>query len=149
MEHSRVHTGHPTPIVGTVFYTNHGRPILTMMFDDSGGVHDWLYAACDRYRYELLGHDGHHDNCSDNLKTTLDEADIHCAFVPSPLNLFENVPLISESKMSIRPPLASPGSYVELQAELDQLIILSACPQDMVPTNGQDMTPKDVAIEIF
>ena len=32
-----------------------------------------LLAACDRYRYELLGCEEDHDNCTDNLAAALAE----------------------------------------------------------------------------
>ena len=43
MEHSRVS-------IGGIFVTNKRRPILTVVEDTSGGIHDTLVAACDRYR---------------------------------------------------------------------------------------------------
>ena len=67
MEHSRVAIGHILPAVGDALVTNRRRPILTLVEDTSGGIHDTLFAACDRWRYELLGCEGHHDNCTDNL----------------------------------------------------------------------------------
>ena len=55
MEHSRVAMGHIIPAVGDSLVTNRRRPILTLIEDNSGGIHDTLFAACDRWRYELLG----------------------------------------------------------------------------------------------
>src|ERR1700753_3492004 len=66
-EHTRAHSLHLVPRPGDVLRTNQRRPILTLMEDTSGGVHDTLIAACDRYRYAFLGVEGHHDNCTDNL----------------------------------------------------------------------------------
>jgi len=149
MEHSRVHAAHPTPVNGTVFLTNHRRPILEMTADTSPGVHDWFYAACDQYRYALLGFEGVHDNCSDNLQNILKDEGLDMRFVPCPLNLFENVPLVAEGSMEIAPPVGRPGDYVELTVRSPALVVFSACPQDMVPTNGADMTPRDVDLEIY
>lgn len=109
MEHTRVHASHPTPVAGTVFLTNHRRAILEMTADTSPGVHDWFYAACDRYRYEMLGYEGVHDNCSDNLKGILKDEGLAAEFVPCPLNLFENVPLATGGSMAIEPPVGKPG----------------------------------------
>src|SRR5215471_13948463 len=67
MEHSRVAIGRIIPGTGDSLVTNRRRPILTLVEDTSGGIHDTLLAAGDRYRYELLGAKGHHDNCTDNL----------------------------------------------------------------------------------
>ena len=48
MEHSRATHHHLTPHVGDTLLTNRRRPILTLIEDTSGGVHDTLIAACDR-----------------------------------------------------------------------------------------------------
>ncbi|HJY51824.1 MAG TPA: urea carboxylase-associated family protein, partial [Stellaceae bacterium] len=65
MEHSRVAIGHILPSIGDGLVTNRRWPILTLVEDTSGGIHDTLFAACDRWRYELLGCTEHHDNCTD------------------------------------------------------------------------------------
>jgi uncharacterized protein YcgI (DUF1989 family) len=71
MEHSRVAMGRIIPGIGDALVTNRRRPILTLVEDNSGGIHDTLFAACDRWRYELLGCDGYHDNCTDNLAAAM------------------------------------------------------------------------------
>src|SRR5882762_183489 len=67
MEHSRVAIGRIIPAIGDTLVTNKRRPILTVVEDTSGGIHDTLFAACDRWRYEQLGCTQCHDNCTDNL----------------------------------------------------------------------------------
>jgi uncharacterized protein YcgI (DUF1989 family) len=32
---------------------------------------------------------------------------------------------------------------------MDLVIVFSACPQDMVPTNGADMLPKDAELQLL
>ena len=54
-EHTRAHSLHLCPRPGDSCVTNQRRPILTLVEDTSGGVHDTLIAACDRYRYAVLG----------------------------------------------------------------------------------------------
>ena len=73
MEHSRTTLARIMPRVGQSMVTNRRRPILTLVEDTSGGIHDTLLAACDRYRYELLGCEDYHDNCTDNLAAALAE----------------------------------------------------------------------------
>lgn len=143
MEHSRVQMGRVIPRVGDSLVTNRRRPVLTLVEDTSGGVHDTLLAACDRYRYELLGATEPHDNCTDNLHAVLAAGGIAIAATPSPLNLFEHSALAPDGGLEIVPPVATPGSSVTLRAEMDALLVFSACPQDLVPTNGADLTPKD------
>lgn len=40
------------------------------------------------------------------------------------------------------------GDHVALRAEMDLLLVLSACPQDITEINGVDRTPRDVAVQI-
>jgi uncharacterized protein YcgI (DUF1989 family) len=144
MEHSRLHMGRVNPRVGDTFVTNHRRDVLTLVEDTSGGVHDTLLAACDRYRYELLGAVGH-DNCTDNLHAALATLEHAAPVTPSPLNLFENAPPDVDGTIAIAAPISTPGSFVTLRAELDLVIVLSACPQDMAATNGPG--PRDAHFE--
>ena len=48
--HTRVECGRLFPHVGEQFWSNRRRPILTLVADDSPGVHDMLMAACDPER---------------------------------------------------------------------------------------------------
>ena len=149
MEHARAAMGHIIPRIGDALVTNRRRPILTLVEDTSGGIHDTLIAACDRYRYEGLGCTGYHDNCTDNLAAALAEFGLTPPEVPSPLNLFMNIPVIDGNVIEFRPPLSTPGSYVALRAEMDCVVVFSACPQDMVPINGAAMRPTEAHFEII
>jgi len=138
MEHTRAHSLRLVPRVGDVLRTNRRRPILTLVEDTSGGIHDTLIAACDRYRYAFLGVEGHHDNCADNMSAGLAELGLKSPHVPSPLNLFMNIPWSGEGGLSFAaPPEPLPGGYVTLRAEMDLIIAFSACPQDILPINGR------------
>jgi uncharacterized protein len=148
MEHTRIFIGRIIPLVGDPLVTNHRRPILTFVEDTSGGIHDTLVAACDRWRYELLGAVGYHDNCSDNLASGLAALGLAPPETPSPLNLFMNIPVIDGNRIEVLPPVSTPGSYVTLRAEMDCVVAFSACPQDMVPINGAAMTPTAAHYEI-
>lgn len=149
MEHSRVALGRIIPALGDTFVTNRRRPILTLVEDNSGGVHDTLFAACDRWRYELLGAPGYHDNCTDNLAAALAELGLAAAGTPAPLNLFMNIPVIDGCRVEVRPPVSAPGSHVALRAERDCVVAFSACPQDMVPVNGLAMRPTHAHFEVL
>ncbi len=105
MEHSRATLHRLIPRVGDALLTNHRRPILTVLEDTSGGIHDTLMAACDRYRYEELGCTGYHDNCTDNLAQGLAELGLTPPETPSPLNLFMNIPWTVEGALSFEPPV--------------------------------------------
>jgi uncharacterized protein len=150
MEHSRIAMERIIPQVGDVFVTNRRRPILRLVEDTSGGVHDTLIAACDRWRYELLGCTAYHDNCTDNLAAALAEFGLVPPETPSPLNLFMNIPIIDGGKrIRVLPPISTPGSFVTLRAEMDCIVAFSACPQDIVPVNGTALTPTSAHFAIL
>jgi len=149
MEHSRVTIGRIIPGIGDTLVTNRRNPILTVTEDTSGGIHDTLFAACDRWRYELLGCSEYHDNCTDNLAAALAELGLAPPETPAPLNLFMNIAVIDGNRVEIRPPVSTPGSYVSLRAEMDCIIAFSACPQDIVPVNGLALTPTEAHFQIL
>jgi uncharacterized protein YcgI (DUF1989 family) len=149
MEHSRVAIARIIPGIGDTLVTNRRHPILTLTEDTSGGIHDTLFAACDRWRYELLGCTGYHDNCTDNLAASLAELGLVPPETPSPLNLFMNIPVIEGNRVEIRPPVSTPGSYVSLYAELDCIVAFSACPQDIVPVNGLALQPTEAHFKVL
>jgi uncharacterized protein YcgI (DUF1989 family) len=143
MEHSRAGMRRLTPRVGDTLLSNRRRPMLTLLEDTSGNVHDTLMAACDRWRYQGLGCTDYHDNCQDNLFQGLSELGLAPPEVPSPLNLFMNIPWTPDGTLSFDPPVSTPGSYVVLRAEMDLIIAFSACPQDLLPINGRAGKPTE------
>ena len=149
MEHSRTALGRIMAPTGTSMVTNHRRAILTLMEDTTPGIHDTLLAACDRYRYELLGCTEYHDNCTDNLAQGLAELGLTSAETPSPWNLFMNIPVEADGSLSFQPPVSKPGDYVVLRAEMDCVIAFSTCPQDMVPINGVDCIPTEAHFQVL
>ena len=149
MEHSRTALGRIMPITGQSMVTNRRRPIFTLAEDTSGGIHDTLLAACDRYRYELLGCEGFHDNCTDNLSAALAELGLTPPETPSPWNLFMNIPVGADGSVTFEPPVSKPGDYVTLLAEMDCVVVFSACPQDVVPINGVDCVPTEAHFQVI
>ncbi len=143
MEHTRPHILKLIPGVGDAMLTNKRRPILTFLEDTSGGIHDTIICACDRYRYKFLGVDGYHDNCTDNLHAAMQQIGLEAPETPSPLNLFMNIPVHADGSLSFEPPVSTPGSYVALRAEMDLVIAFSACPQDILPINGVGHLPTE------
>jgi len=148
MEATRASIRRLRPAVGDAFVTNRRRPILTLVEDTSPGIHDTLIAACDRHRYGLLGVQGYHDNCEDNLHGGLAALGLEVGRTPSPLNLFMNIPWTPDGALSFDAPASKPGDHVALRAEMDLVIAFSACPQDILPINGAAMEPTEAHFEI-
>ena len=148
MEHSRATYLKMVPAVGDALVTNKRRKILTLIDDRSSGVHDTLIAACDNERYGLLGCTEYHDNCTDNLAAALAELGLRPPETPSPLNLFMNIPWTSAGRLSFEEPKTKPGDYVVLRAEIDAIVAMSACPQDILPINGKSRQPTEAHFQV-
>ena len=146
MEHSRLHFGRLQPTVGDTFVSNRHNPMLTLVADTSAGEHDTLLPACDSRRYELLGVRAYHPNCRDNLMLAMRELGISISVEPSPLNLFEHVALYPTGRLEIAAPTSQPGATVTFRTERDVFVVLSACPQDLLATNGSDCIPRGVEV---
>ncbi len=146
-EHTRVHVNRLFPRPGEHFVTNHRHPILLLEEDRTPGIHDMLCAACDPERYAGLGVDGWHASCRENLERAMAELGQPRIEIPQPINLFMNIPVDGEGGLGWEPAPTRPGEYVILRAVMDCLVVVSACPQDIVPINDKDPTP--VAIELI
>ena len=148
MEHTRSTIDKMMPDMGEAFLTNKRRPILTIVEDTTPGVHDTLNAACDVHRYHFLGHEGYHDNCTDNLATALEKIGKSSdGRTPCPFNMFMNRPWGTDKRLYKEAPVSKPSDSVTFRSEMDCIVVFSACPQDMNPTNGG--TPKDVHYEVL
>ena len=143
MEHTRATILKLVPQVGDAMWTNRRRRILTIVADTSPGVHDTLLAACDDHRYRLLGCTEYHDNCTDNLFAGMKELGLQPNEVPSPLNLFMNIPVKDGLTLEFCPPVSRPGDWIAFRAEMDCIVVFSACPQDILPINGLSRTPME------
>ena len=146
--HARAWINRAVPIPGDALVTNRRRPILTLLEDTSPGVHDTLIAACDLFRYITLGVNEYHDNCSDNLRMALMAIGLTAPEVPQPFNVWMNIPLAPDWTIDWRAPVARSGDRVLLRAEMDCIVIMSACPQDLIPINGENMTPVELHAEV-
>ena len=149
MEHIRPTLTRIFPHAGDDLVTNRRRPILHFAEDSSPGVHDTLMAACDDYRYGLLGCTEYHDNCTDNLFAALRNIDLTAPECPSPLNLWMNIPVDGEGNTEWGVPASKPRDYVVLRAEMDCVVAMSCCPQDILPINGEACEPTAAHYQIL
>ncbi|MSP82126.1 MAG: urea carboxylase-associated family protein [Alphaproteobacteria bacterium] len=135
MEHSRVATYKILFEVGDCLVTNRRAPILTIVADRSPGIHDTLYAACD-----ALSYPPGHPNCADNLRAALRDFGLTPAVVPCPWNLFEHAAIVGGRYLRDEPSAARAGDYVELRAEMDCILVCSACPSTGYGISGDGPT---------
>jgi uncharacterized protein YcgI (DUF1989 family) len=171
MSHCRASLLKLTPSVGDVMVSQKRAPIVKLIEDTSPGVHDTLIAACDRWRYSELGVNGFHDSCTDNFwdaiysfytsSSTLNQEEKESlrelqdklgGSVPDPFNLFMNIPVTQAGEgaqrgVSFEAPVTRAGDYVVLEAMRDIVVVMSACPQDVLTINGKN--PMDAHFEVL
>jgi len=112
------------------------RPMMTMIADSlehaplPGGArsHDLLFCRCDARLYDLVHKRPGAANCNDNLATAIEEFGISPLEVHDPFNIFMTTGLNSEGRPFYLPSDARKGDFVELFAEMNCLVAISACP---------------------
>ena len=134
------------PRVGEPFYSIKRRPLL-MLEEDTVGVHDLFYPACDEYMYRGWG-DDNHPSCRGNLNAVLKELDFKPGGYAEPHNLFQDSPAIDmEGNLKVRQSPAKPGDYVLLKSLDDLLVIATSCSVDRGVLNGGK--PKEIVLEVY
>jgi uncharacterized protein YcgI (DUF1989 family) len=129
--HTWVSTFSIVPRQGHVFLSRFRRPMLRFALDAAGGAHDMLITTCDQLRYEFFGHVGHHANCADNLMTAMRRLGYEVPVVPQAVNFFARCCVGADGQLSSPPNVVPPGAYVELEALMDLICVVSACPFDL------------------
>ena len=75
----------------------------------------------------------YHRSCTDNLHEALKELGLTASQVPSPFNLWMNIPWTEEPRpcgsLEFVAPVSKPGDFIVMRAEMDCIIAFSACPQ--------------------
>ena len=136
------------PKAGDRLVTNRRRPILAFEEDTSPGVHDTVISACDAYRYQQLGCEGYHDNCTDNLRLALIAIGQRAPAIPAPFNLWMNVPVAPDGGVELLTTDVAAGARVVFRAEMPAIAVISACPMDLYALNGPDGVPRDLDLEV-
>ena len=131
---------------GDTLVSNRFRPMLTIHKDTSPGYHDTLHAACSLESNQHYGADHLYPNCQDNLKTAMDSRETPLQTIPCPWNLFERTVILPDGGLKDEPSLAAIGDYLELNAEMNLVLVCSACPS--LVGNISSGHPRGATIEI-
>ncbi len=135
---------------GTILRSNENNPMLEIVAD-TWGRHDTLGGACatesNTVRYDLEKRCMH--ACRDSWMLAVAE---HEEFAMSKrdithnINFFMNVPITEEGGLTFEDGISAPGKYVEMQALMDVIVLISNCPQLNNPCNAYNPTPVEVLI---
>lgn len=124
-----------------------GNVMFTVMTDKPGIY--WLSAGrCNRHLYEReYGVREYHKNCHDILVGCLKERGLSEWDMPEVFNMFMNAQFSTDGTYHFVESPVSKGDYVELRAEMDCLVAISACPDDIGEYNGKK--PKPLKIQVL
>jgi len=147
MVHTRSTITKLVPRVGDIMYSNFRQPIARFVEDTSPGVHDTVVAPCDPPRYVLLGVEGFHDSCANNFLTAAKEFNLPFSQAPDSFNLFMNIPWTDDGELSFQPTVSQPGDHVVFEVLKPLVMIVSSCPQDILPINSGQ--PVEFAVEVM
>ncbi|WP_170419620.1 DUF1989 domain-containing protein [Ruegeria atlantica] len=148
MEHLHTSILSIFPKVGDCVVSNLRRSLMTITEDTSPGIHDTIIANCDHARYQQLGLTEYHENCADNLRQSLIAIGLRVPAIPAPFNLWMNVPIGPDGSLSFQPPVSKPGDYMSFRADMDVIAVMSACPQDVTPVNGEGTSPAGLTFRV-
>jgi uncharacterized protein YcgI (DUF1989 family) len=130
--------------VGSELYSSRSRLLATIVADDVG-VHDFLYAPCSQAMFERqYGATGPHPNCYDNLTGALADFGVPATTVTIPFNAFMNTSVAADGRLTISPPRSRAGDAIELRAERDVIVGVSACSAGVA--NGGGARPLGVRV---
>ncbi len=116
---------------GHTLYSNRSRPMFVIVRDDVGR-HDFLLTPCSSEMFALTyGHEGEHPNCFDNLAVPLAAHGIDPDAIPTTFNIFMNVEIDPAGRIAVRPPRSRAGDCIELRAEMDLIVGLTACSAEL------------------
>lgn len=145
------HTAHLTR--GFVLYSDMGR-VLCSITEDSVGWHDPLGGHADaaqvkaKYgeaRYQQCRNDFHR-NSRDNFLIEIEKYGLTLRDLPVNVNFFSKVVVQEDGTLQFVPNHSVAGSFVELRAEMNVLVVLDTCQHPLDP--NPKYSPKPLQVEI-
>lgn len=139
---------------GCVCYSDMGR-VLVSVIDDSCGWHDTISgvsnAMTNQRKYGLSPYqearNNYYRNGFDSLLLELAKHGLGKRDLVAPVNFFTKIGVDQEGNMAHVPGNAKPGTYVDLQAEMDILVVLCSCPHPLDP--NPEYAPKPVKLTVW
>ncbi|MFD2696438.1 DUF1989 domain-containing protein [Mesonia sediminis] len=124
---------------GNQLWSNRSQPMMKIV-EDTNGRNDFLLAPCSPETFEIMyEYEGYHPSCFENLYTNLAPFGIEPDQIPNAFNIFMNVQVKEDGKISVEPPLSKAGDYILFEAQMDLIVGLTACSAE--DSNGGTFKP--------
>ncbi|MBU1225834.1 MAG: urea carboxylase-associated family protein [Actinobacteria bacterium] len=132
---------------GHVLFSDLARPMMTVV-EDTFGVNDIICGSCsfelDTARYGVAKAA---PGCMDLFTEAIAPWGLRRSDVPMCFNIFLDYPVQEGGRVVLDGDAGSkPGDYIDLRAEMDLLVAITACPQVINPCNAHNPTPIRVAV---
>jgi aminomethyltransferase len=135
----------PGPGIYSKFFDVDMDPLVQVV-RDTVGRHDMFALACTPKYYEDMGYPGH-ISCTENFNGQVTPYGIAERNGWEALNFFYNTGFDRDHVMFMDEPWSRPGDYVLLRAMNDLVCASSACPDDVDPANGWEIT--DIHVRVY
>lgn len=130
--------------IGNRLWSNRSSVMLTIE-TDTVGRHDFFLTPCSEDTFKHFYPDKPvHRGCFGNLAEALSSYGIGADAIPTAFNIFMNVPVDDNGKISVLPPISKAGDYLTLRAHMNLIIGLTAC--SAYSSNGGSFKPIDYKI---
>jgi len=131
--------------VGDALVSTRATPLLRIV-EDTVGVHDLLFPPCNTVMYEHVFGVRGKTGCREHLADALREHGIGFDQVTDPFNAFMHTRIGDDQRMTILAPVSRAGDHIDLRAERDLIVAVSACAGDVNDCNGDRLT--EIALEV-
>lgn len=126
---------------GHTLYSNRSRPMFAIV-RDTVGRHDFLLTPCSQQTFEIIyGVKDPHPSCFANLRDAFAPYGIAPDAIGTTFNIFMNVTIDGDGALTVEPPRSQSGDVIELRAEMDLLVGLTACSAEL--SNNYAFKPID------
>ena len=124
---------------GNRLWSNRSNPMLAIV-EDTVGRHDFLLTPCSEATFRHFYPDQPaHRGCFGNLAEALEPYGVEPDMIPCAFNLFMNVAVGPDGRVSVEPPTSRAGDFIVLRAEMDLIVGLTAC--SAYASNGGSFKP--------
>jgi urea carboxylase-associated protein 1 len=127
--------------------SNDGNVLATVVADTCGRHYTSAGAcSCESNTVRFGQHTRYMHACRENFILELGRHGLGKRDIVGNINFFMNVPILPSGEVVVDDGISTPGSSVDIRAEMDVLCVISNCPQVNNPCNGFDPTPIRVVI---
>ena len=124
---------------GNRLWSNRSNPMLAIV-EDTVGRHDFLLTPCSEATFRHFYPDQPaHRGCFGNLAEALEPYGVEPDMIPCAFNLFMNVVVGPDGRVSVELPTSRAGDFIVLRAEMDLIVGLTAC--SAYASNGGSFKP--------